>query len=122
MLKGINNTSNYITVQNGTSSTPYINASVLGAGQVRYNPGTQNIEIYDGSTWHTLNSTYASVDLGPEAKLAIDWATKKMREESRINDLCAKYPGLAKARDNFELFKTLVDAEELTSDQVTTGP
>ena len=30
---------------------------------------------------------------------------KKMKEEEQLDALCEKYPGLAKARDNFEMFK-----------------
>jgi hypothetical protein len=34
-----------------------------------------------------------------------------MQEEQQLEEKCKQYPGLAKARDNFEMFKKLVDTD-----------
>jgi hypothetical protein len=113
MIKSINSASKYIAVSGGNPSIPYISGGQLSAGQMRYNPNMQGIEVYDGSSWHPISNNYASIDLMPDATAILDWAKTKMIEEQRIDALCKKYPGLAKARDNFEIFKRLVDSGEL---------
>ena len=97
-----------VVQQHGT--TPYINMSAPSAGMMRYNGNNSSMEVYDGSTWMMLTSG-ASVDLSSDSKAALEWATAKMREEARLDELCQKYPGLAKARENYELFKRLVENE-----------
>ena len=91
-------------------SAPYINMSNPSAGMMRYNGNNCSMEVYDGSTWMMLSSG-ASVDLSSDSKAALEWAKAKMREEARLDELCQKYPGLAKARENYEVFKRLVENE-----------
>jgi hypothetical protein len=116
MIKGINSSSRHITVIGGSPSNPYISPGAVGAGMIRWNGNTNCIEINDGNVWQQLNSSYTSIDLGDEAKQILAWAAKKMQEEKELETLCEKYPGLAKARDNYELFKKFVDAQEQSDD------
>lgn len=91
---------------------PYINGSNLSSGQMRYNPSTQNFEVYDGSMWHSIMPAYANVDLPDWIKATLDWAHQRMMDDQKMDYLCEKYPGLEKARDNFEMFKKFVHAQE----------
>jgi hypothetical protein len=116
MIKGINSSSRHITVVGGSPSNPYISPGAVGSGAVRWNGNTNCIEINDGNMWQQLNSSYTSIDLGDEAKQILAWAAEKMREERELEALCAKYPGLAKARDNYEMFKKFVAAQEQADD------
>jgi hypothetical protein len=118
MIKGINSNSRHIVVTGGSSSAPYINATNLGAGQLRYNPGMQTFEVYDGIVWHQMQGAYTAIDLSEDSKQILAWAAEKMRKEEELEALCAKYPGLAKARDNYELFKQFVDAQEKVNSEV----
>ena len=111
MIRGING-SDFISVSGGQMNLPYINGSALSSGQMRFNPGTQNIEIYDGISWQSIVPSYVNVDLPGYVKETINWANQKMNEERQIDELCKKYPGLEKARDNFEMFKKFVKAQE----------
>ena len=87
-----------------------------GVGNMRFNTSTQNMEVYDGNNWIILNSGTAHVDLSYRFKNVLQWAEKKMKEEEQIAEKCKQYPGLAKARDNYELFKKLVDSEQTQLD------
>lgn len=111
MLKRLNSVSKYINVLGADPQISYISSNMLSAGQVRYNSSSSNIEVYDGINWHVL-SYHASVELTDEATLVLDWAREKMYEEQRLDELCKKYPGLAKARDNFEMFKSMIESQE----------
>lgn len=113
MIKDINANSEYVTVSNTTTPT-YINSfnGLLGAGNMRFNTSTQNMEVYDGNNWIILNSGISHVDVSHKTKEILQWAEKKMKEEARLEELCKQYPGLAKAKDNFEIFKKIAEADE----------
>lgn len=110
MIKGING-GRYVQVMNGYTSDPYISPGAVGAGMMRWNPNMNCIEISDGITWKQVMGTMPSIDLTPEATELLDWAKKKMEEEKRIDELCQKYPGLDKARANYETFLAMVESE-----------
>lgn len=94
------------------SSMPYVNASALSAGSIRYNPGSMSMEVYDGNSWIPFNTNVATVDLPDWVKATLDWAHQRMIDEQKLDHLCEKYPGLHNARNNFELFKKFVVAQE----------
>jgi hypothetical protein len=112
MIKGINSSTKHITVMGGSPSNPYISPGAVGAGMIRWNGNTNCMEVNDGNMWQQLNSSYTNIDLSEESKQILAWAAEKMRKEKEIESLCEKYPGLAKARDNFETFKKIVEADE----------
>ena len=111
MIKGIMGGAS-ITVSGGSVSYPYVpmNSNNPIQGMVRVNG--QDVQVFDGSSWITMGSGYANVELTPEVQSIIDWARKKKQEEERLDELCEKYPGLRKARNNYEVFLKLVQSEE----------
>jgi hypothetical protein len=76
-------------------STPYIDSTRPSAGMVRYI--NNNLEIYDGSNWMMMQSSYPQVELSGHVQAVIQWAEKKMAEEARLKDLAAKHPTVADA-------------------------
>jgi hypothetical protein len=93
-----------------SGSIPYVSSNVSNPmqGMVRIN-GT-SMEVFDNNHWITMASS-AEIGLSSEAEHILEWAREKMLEERRIDELCKQHPGLAKARDNYELFKRLADTE-----------
>jgi hypothetical protein len=114
MIKGIMGGTG-IVVSGGSPSYPYVpmNNNNPIQGMIRING--QDAQVFDGSGWVTLGASFANVELTPEVQSVIDWARKKKAEEQQLDELCKKYPGLGKARSNFETFKRLVEAEENVS-------
>lgn len=100
---------NYITI-NRQVHQPYISPGSQSAGMVRFNINTNELEVYNGVAWLAIASD-VEIGLGSEVEMILDWAREKMLEDQRIDELCKKHPGLAKARDNYEMFKRLVDTE-----------
>ena len=82
----------YLTVSSSKGAQPYINMSSNQpmVGALSYDPGTQQLKVYDGSSWMTLGGGSASINLSPDAINTLKWAEKKMREE--------KYTGRAYTR------------------------
>lgn len=110
MIRGINSSSRYITVSGGSPNT-YISPGSVGAGMLRYNSNTNCIEVNDGVSWKQLDMGYVTVELNAEAESLLDWARSKMQEERRIKELCEKYPGLKKAKENYDLILNIIKDE-----------
>ena len=99
MIKSING-SNGITINNGYATWPQFynnNSANTLVGQVRYNGSSQTMEVYDGSAWLTISSTYPTIELNGEVQMILNWARVKMAEEARIKELAAKHPTVADA-------------------------
>jgi 3-dehydroquinate dehydratase len=72
-----------INITGGSSySNPYIDMSRASAGMVRYNGVSNNMEIYDGSSWVTMLSSHPMVELTVEVQNIIEWARQKRTEEA----------------------------------------
>ena len=114
MIKNINSNSEHITVSDTTLPT-YINGfnGMQGVGNVLFNTSNQDMEVYDGNNWLTLYRGTAFIDLSYRTKEILQWAEKRMKEDQILEEQCKQYPGLAKARDNYEMFKKMVESEKV---------
>ena len=122
MIKAIN-TGTGLTVINGHTSWPsfYNNSTASNntlVGQVRYNGANQNMEVYDGMVWQTMNSSYPSIELAPHVQAVVEWAKSKMVEEQRLQQLARQHPtvadamaAVAEAQEQLRVVAALVDTE-----------
>ena len=110
MIKNITPIGRYITVSGGNSST-YVNgySGAQGVGNMRFNTSTQNMEVFDGNSWMTLNMDYASVGLNSEAESLLDWARKKRDEELAWESLAKENQAVKIALDNLEQARRQLD-------------
>lgn len=114
MIKGINSSGRYISVQGGNANSPYISPGAVGAGMVRYNSNANQLEVNDGNSWQTLATTYATVELTPETESLLEWARKERSKQSereraiRNNPALAKaYEAIKRAEENFDLLEAI---------------
>lgn len=105
-----------IHVTNNSYSTPYIDSTRPSAGMVRYI--NNNLEIYDGSSWMIMQSSYPQVELSGEVQMILNWARTKMAEEARVKELAAKHPTVAdaleavkQAEEQVKIVAALVDTQ-----------
>ena len=117
MIKGITPQGRYVTVSGGGSST-YINgySGLQGVGNLRYNTTSQNMEVYDGNNWVSLNMDYVSVGLNGEAEALLDWARQQRDKQLHREALIRNNPALQKAwaaiqraEENFDLLEKFVE-------------
>jgi hypothetical protein len=110
MIKNITPIGRYITVSGGNSNT-YVNgySGAQGVGNMRFNTSTQNMEVFDGNSWMTLNMDYASVGLNSEAESLLDWARKKRDEELVWESLAKENQAVKIALDNLEQARRQLD-------------
>ena len=81
-------------------STPNIyNNGQLGVGDIRYNPNTQSVEVFDGNMWQMM-SIGGTVGMSWEADNAIRWAQNKMREEAELEKLAEENAAVKIALEN----------------------
>jgi len=124
MIKGINQGGRYITVTGGMSGSNYINnySGAQGIGNMRFNTTTQNVEVWDGNNWMTLQSSYATVQLDHEAISLLDWAKEKRDEEWKIKELIKTNPAVKIAYDNvLKTQEQLKITTILSTDEKTTS-
>ena len=114
MIKGITSSSQYITVSGGNAMNTYFSPGAQGAGQMRYNTASNNIEVWDGVTWKELGTSYASIDLNYEAQELLQWARTQRQLDLNRKTLIENNPALKKAyeaiqraEDNFDLLATI---------------
>ncbi len=84
-----------IHVSGSVYNAPYIDTTRASAGLVRYTTG--NLEVYDGSSWLPLQSSYPQIELDSMTQEAVRWTWRKMEEEKRMLELAKKHPTLADA-------------------------
>jgi hypothetical protein len=110
MIKDIMASGRYVQVTGGSAST-YVNgySGSQGVGNMRYNTSNQNMEVFDGSSWITLNMGYAQVGLNSEAESLLDWARKKRDEEMMWQSLAKDNKAVKIALDNLEQARQQLD-------------
>jgi hypothetical protein len=110
MIKDIMASGRYVQVTGGSAST-YVNgySGLQGVGNMRYNTSNQNMEVFDGSSWITLNMSYAQVGLNNEAESLLDWARRKRDEELAWESLAKDNQAVKIALDNLEQARRQLD-------------
>ncbi len=98
----------YLTVTSSKGAQPYINMSssqpMIGA--VSYDPSSQGMKVYDGSSWMTIGGGVANIQLTPNAISILKWVEKKMLEEAERNKLAETNPAIK------DLVNQIKDKEE----------
>ncbi len=129
MINGINATGRYTIVTGGSTSSMYINnySGQPGVGNMRYNPSTSNIEVFDGNAWIMMSTSYASVGLTGEAESLLDWARKKRDEEMAWEAMSTEHPAVKNAYDAFKRAKEQLDlvyklSKDYENEGVATSP
>jgi len=84
-----------IQVSGSVYNAPYIDTTRASAGMVRYIGS--NLEVYDGSSWLPLQSSYPTIELDSEIREILRWAQNRMVEEERMKALAKEHPTVADA-------------------------
>ena len=84
-----------IHVAGSVYNAPYIDTTRASAGLVRYQAG--NFEVFDGSSWLPLQSSYPQIELDGVTVEVIQWARRQMEQEKRMLELAKNNPTVADA-------------------------
>jgi hypothetical protein len=108
MIKTINAGAG-IRIQNGYAPATYVNMSNASAGMIRYNGNSNNMEVYDGSSWMSLTGAYPMIELDGDVLAVVNWAKEKMNKEAKIQELAKTNPTVADALAAFEKAQEQLD-------------
>jgi hypothetical protein len=114
MIKGLMGSTNVI-VSGGNTSVPYISQNNNNPMQGMIRVWGSDMQVFDGNTWMTMSTSYATVDLSPEAQTLLQWAREQKARHAEREDRIKKNPALQKAwenirraEENFDLIDNLV--------------
>lgn len=127
MIKGIMGGSG-VVVNGGNTTLPYVNMSNSYGnngnpmqGMLRIN-GTE-IQVFDGSAWINLSSSYATVELNADVQSIIQWAREERNKQLERTKLVKNNPALQKALEaieraeaNFDLIAKFVENDNDVSE------
>jgi hypothetical protein len=115
MINQISSNTHYLHVNLSGSNGPHISPGSSGAGQVRYNPSMNRLEVNDGAVWLELRNPNVELSLSTQATKAIEWALRKMEVETERERRAEHNPALQKAleavrraEEQYELIDQLV--------------
>lgn len=121
-----------INVSGGSmNSAPYINMNSPSAGLMRYNGNGNNVEVYDGTTWHIMYSSQVQISLDNDTYDLLSWARKKRDEERELERQAADNPTIKDLankvklyQDQIKMVQTLMkkDHEWVTAEAVQSAP
>ena len=114
MIKGLQGDA-YITVAGGNTSVPYINTNPNNPMQGMIRINGVDMQVFDGSTWTTMNTSYASLTFSPTYQAVLYWAMQKMQEEKEIINSAEKHPAIRIALDNLAKAKQQLDVTIILS-------
>ena len=118
MIKGLMGNQGVI-VAGGDTALPYVNPNPNNpmTGMLRIN--NTNIEVFNGSSWQMVNSSYATVSLDPETQDLLQWVRTQRTLELNRQTLLKNNPALEKAyealkraEENFDLLSTIAGEYE----------
>lgn len=118
MIKGLMGGAG-VTVSAGNTSIPYVNMSSGPQGnpmQGMMRINGSDIQVFDGSSWININSSYATVELNGDTQSIIEWARKERDKQWKREQLIKDNPALQKAMEaiekaeaNFDLLAKFVE-------------
>jgi hypothetical protein len=118
MIKGIMGNKG-VVVSGGDVSTPYINNNSSNPIQGMIRLWGTDFQVFDGTAWIQLASSYATVSLDQETKDLLQWArTQRQIEQNRATliennpALENAYRAVLRAEQNFDILSKFVENDE----------
>ena len=118
MIKGLMGTTG-VTVSGGNTSLPYVNQNPSNPIQGMLRINMTEIEVFNGTAWQQIPSSYATVSLDQEILDVIQWARAQRTMAMNRLTLAQNNPALMKAleklkkaEDDFELLSKFVEYDE----------
>jgi hypothetical protein len=118
MIKGLQGTIG-VTVNGGMNSLPYIapNNNNPVQGMIRIN--NTDLEVFNGTGWQSLPSSYATVSLDQDTQDLLQWARTQRQLQLIRATLISNNPALEnaykavlRAEQNFDILSKFVEDDE----------
>ena len=115
MIKGLMGNQG-VVVSGGNTSVPYISQNINNPmqGMIRINGG--DMQVFDGNSWTTMTTSYATVSLDQDTQDLLQWARTQRQLELNRATLIANNPALEiayravlRAEQNFDILAKFVE-------------
>jgi hypothetical protein len=121
MIKGLQGISG-VTVSGGNTSVPYVNQNPNNPVTGMMRVWGSDIQVFDGSSWISMSTSYATVGLDQDVLDIVQWARKKRDEEKMWQSLANENKAVKIALDNLEQARQHLDiTAKLARDYETTS-
>jgi len=127
MIKGIAG-SQGVVVNGGNTSLPYVNQNVSNPLQGMIRVWGNDMQVYDGSAWVHISSSYATVELDGHTQSLLKWveaqrtiAFNRMEAVQKNPALSKAYEAIARAEANFDILAKFVEHDR-SDTSVTQSP
>jgi hypothetical protein len=104
-----------IAVNGGDTSVPYVNQNVSNPMQGMIRVWGTDMQVFDGSGWTNIQSSYTTVGLDPVTQEAIDWVKQKMQDEKELHQLSKENPAVQIALENLKRAREQLDVTIILS-------
>ena len=117
MIKGLMGTCG-VTVSAGNTALPYVGPNVNNpmTGMIRIN--NTELEVFNGTSWQQISSSYATVSLDQDTQDLLLWARTQRQLERNRATLIENNPALEKAykavlraEQNFDILSKFVEED-----------
>jgi hypothetical protein len=101
MIKGLMGTKG-VLVSGGDTSLPYVSQNDLVPLQGMIRVWGTDMQVYTGSSWMNMNTSYATVELDAETKSLLDYVRKQQKEDAELKALISghHHPAVRIAQEN----------------------
>ena len=117
MIKGLQGT-NGAMVMGGNTTVPWVPSNTNNPMQGMIRISGNDMQVFDGSAWQVLNTSYATVSLDQETQDLLMWARAQRQMALNRMTIAQNNPSLMKAleklkkaEDDFELLQRIVTGE-----------
>lgn len=99
MITGLQGISG-LTVTGGNNSMPYVNQDMSNPMQGMMRVWGSEMQVFSGTSWMPMNTSYATVGLDQETQNLLSWAKSKQRQEIEILEIATKNEAVRIALEN----------------------
>jgi hypothetical protein len=114
MIKGLTG-SKGVFVSGGNTSLQYVNQNPSNPMQGMIRVWGTDMQVFDGSGWTNIQSSYATVELDGNTQRLLDWAKSKMEEEYELQQLSKENAAVQIALDNLKRAQEQLDVTIILS-------
>ena len=125
MIKGLMGNQG-VVVSGGNTSVPYVNQNSSNPIQGMIRIWGSDMQVFDGTAWINMATSYATVSLDAEAQSLLEWARKQRQLEMNRASLIENNPALEKAykailraEQNFDILSKFVEDDKITVSSMT---
>ena len=101
-----------VFVGGGNTSLQYVSQNVGNPMQGMIRVWGTDMQVFDGSGWQNIQSSYASIELDNDTQSLLQWIRNKRAEEQEIESLAADHPAVRIAKENLNKARAEIERAE----------